>query len=121
MLADSAEKQALHAKDLATARSAGLHFRVGELLSLDSYPGPSRIPAFYGGSASLASFLARRGKPSQILEFARLTIEQGPDQALRAIYDIEGTAALEHQWLTQSPRQDCYLFARARSSLDPPN
>ncbi|MCI0361477.1 MAG: hypothetical protein L0211_23590 [Planctomycetaceae bacterium] len=114
MLADSPEKQALHAKDLAAARSAGLSFRASELLSLEAYPAPSRIPAFYGQSAALTSFLARRGKPSQLLEFAELTIERGPDQALRAVYDIDGIPALEREWLSQTTQQDSYLLARAR-------
>jgi hypothetical protein len=121
MLADSVEKQALHAKDFATARSSGLSFRAGELLNLDGYPAPSRIPAFYGSSASLTSFLARRGKPSQLLEFAELAIEQGTDRALRIIYDIEGTTALERQWLSQASGFESYLLARARPSMGSPN
>ncbi len=70
LLADSAEKQRLHARDLADAQSRRLTFRAVELMNLDRYPHASRVPAFYAQSASLTGFLARQGKPSLLLEFA---------------------------------------------------
>jgi hypothetical protein len=107
LLADSAEKQRLHARDLADAQSRRLTFRAVELMNLDRYPHASRVPAFYAQSASLTGFLARQGKPSLLLEFAESSLDVGCDRALREIYRIDGTAALERAWIAQtSPAQE---------------
>ncbi|MEX2175375.1 MAG: hypothetical protein WD872_13520 [Pirellulaceae bacterium] len=111
LLADSQEKQRMHARDLADARSRRLTFRAVELMNLDSYPAASRVPAFYAQSASLTSFLARQGKPSLLLEFAETSVEVGCDQALREVYRIDGTAALERAWIAQSSRPQEYPAA----------
>jgi len=113
LLADSAEKQALHDRDLSNAQSRQLTFRAAELLNVDAYPHPSRVPAFYAQSRSLTAFLAGRGKPSLLLKFAEIAGEQGPDQALRALYGIDGVAELERAWL--GPRSSPISYQLARS------
>src|SRR5690349_10731615 len=55
ILADSHEKQLLHERDLTHGLATRAAFRISELLTFDSYPAPSRIPAFYGQSASLTA------------------------------------------------------------------
>src|SRR5262249_32340293 len=60
ILADSREKQQLHERDLSGGLGSRSAFRITELLALESYPQPSRVPVFYGQSASLTALLARR-------------------------------------------------------------
>ena len=48
VLADSFEKQSLHQRDFQQAIASQQSFRIGELLTLDGYPQPQRVAAFYG-------------------------------------------------------------------------
>ncbi|HVU89063.1 MAG TPA: hypothetical protein VHD36_17195 [Pirellulales bacterium] len=96
--ADPVAKQRLHGRDLRAAVAAGGEFRLAELLTLDSYPHPSRMGAFYGQSASLVDFLMRVGSKEQLVTFVLTATDQGYDVALREVYDIAGVGALEQQW-----------------------
>lgn len=99
ILADPTEKQFRHDADLHRAVARGEHFRLAELLTLRDYPGPQRITAFYGQSASLVRFLAERRTPADFAAFLKGAASQGYDAALREHYDIEGVADLERRWL----------------------
>lgn len=113
LLADSTDKQDRHKHDLESAKRNRLTFRAAELLRLGgNYPPPAKIPAFYAQSASLTAFLARRGKPGKLLEFARISLEKGYDEALRDAYQLDGVAALEQEWLADA-NEDAYSLARA--------
>jgi hypothetical protein len=101
ILADSHEKQLLHERDLSQGLAARGAFRIHELLTLDAYPHPSRIPAFYGQSASLTACLAKRDDPAKFVEFLRRSLDQGYDQALRDIYHLDNIAQLERLWQDQ--------------------
>jgi hypothetical protein len=102
LLADSRQKQLLHQRDLAHGLASGRAFRLAELLALEAYPHASRVPAFYGQSASLAAWLAQRGEPAKLVEFLRASEQHGYDQALREIYSIDGIGGLERLWRAQS-------------------
>jgi hypothetical protein len=99
LLADAPEKRRLHERDLAVALSAGRTFRLAELLTLETYPHPSRVPAFYGQSASLTALLAARDTPARFVEFLRYSHEHGYDAALKHVYAIESVGQLERLWL----------------------
>ena len=101
ILADSREKQVLHERDLASGLAGRSAFRVAELMALESYPPPARIPAFYGQSASLTALLARRDDPAKFVEFLRRSLDRGYDQALRHVYHIGNIAQLERLWHDQ--------------------
>lgn len=101
ILADSHEKQMLHERDLSCGLAQGSAFRVAELLTIDGYPEPNRIPAFYGQSASLTACLALRDDPARFVEFLRRVHNDGYDRALRDIYHIENVAQLENHWHSQ--------------------
>ena len=60
ILADTHEKQMLHERDLTHGITNRAAFHVAELLTMESYPAASRIPAFYGQSVSLTACLAQR-------------------------------------------------------------
>ena len=112
ILADSHEKQLRHAEDWKEAKAAGTTFTAVGLANLEGYPAPSQFPAFYGGSASLTAFLARRGDSTKLLKFAELSLAGGYDKALRDAYQIEGLAELERLW-RQSEAMDVYSVAQA--------
>jgi hypothetical protein len=97
-LADAQVKRQLHERDLQAGLTQRTAFRAVELLSLDAYPHPSRVPAFYGQSVSLTSFLVAREKPAKFLAFLRQAAEQGYDTALRDCYAIENVQELEQLW-----------------------
>src|SRR6478672_5237357 len=98
ILADTHEKQMLHERDLTTGLASRAAFRVAELLTLESYPAASRVPAFYGQSASLTACLAQRDDPAKFVEFLRRSLDNGYDQALRDVYHLDNIAALENAW-----------------------
>jgi hypothetical protein len=71
------------------------------LVAIDAYPHPSRIPAFYGQSASLTAFLALRDDPSRFIDFLQKSLDQGYDRALRDVYAIDNVGQLERLWHEQ--------------------
>lgn len=98
LLADSAGKRQLHERDLQAGLDQRMAFRAVELLNLDAYPHPSRVPAFYGQSLSLTSFLVSREPPARFVAFIRQSSEQGYDAALRDCYGIDNVQELEVLW-----------------------
>lgn len=101
ILADSQEKQLLHERDLTQGIAGRSAFRVTELLTMEAYPQPSRMAAFYGQSASVTACLAKRDDPARFVEFLRRSLDQGYDQALRDVYHLQNTAELERLWHQQ--------------------
>jgi hypothetical protein len=101
ILADSHDKQMLHERDLTQGLVGRGAFRIHELLTLSTYPQPSRVPAFYGQSASVTACLAKRDDPSKFVEFLRRSLDHGYDQALRDVYHLENIGALERLWQEQ--------------------
>lgn len=97
-LADTHDKQMLHERDLTAGLASRTAFRVGELMSIDTYPHPTRIAAFYGQSVSLTAYLALRDDPAKFVEFLRRGMDRGYDRALREVYAIDGVTHLERLW-----------------------
>jgi len=98
ILADDATKQQLHQRDLIAGLERRCAFRCAELVTLDDYPARHRVPAFYGQSASMVSFLARRDDPTKFVTFVQRSLEHGYDRALRDVYHIDGLAQMETLW-----------------------
>lgn len=101
ILADSRDKQLLHERDLNQGLATRQAFRIAELMTLDGYPHPSRVPAFYGQSASLTVLLANRDDPAKFVEFLRRSLDHGYDAALVQVYGIENLGELELLWREQ--------------------
>jgi len=99
VLADPAQKQLLHRRDLDQGLRTQTVFTCAELLQLDSYPAPHRVPAFYGQSNSLVAWLSRRGGTEKFVPFLKCALELGYDQALQKSYGIGGTAELQRLWI----------------------
>ncbi|HTN77403.1 MAG TPA: hypothetical protein VL096_19225 [Pirellulaceae bacterium] len=100
VLADSAEKQGRHLRDLRQAYYQRTSFRVVELFRVEGHPRADRIPAFYGQSLALVKLLVERDTPDKLLLFVDRSHEVGYDAALREIYKIDGVAELEQLWKT---------------------
>jgi hypothetical protein len=116
MQADPPDKLAGHARDLDAAVARGTAFRVPELLVRDAYPMGDRRAVFYAQSASLVSYLAARGHPSQFVEFAHRAANKGYDAALRDTYGIHDVGQLEQFWRTRS----ALALKRLPATLSPP-
>jgi len=98
ILADTAAKRQRHSKDMTDAMASGRSFRVAELLTLDGYPQPARMGAFYGQSASLVEFLVTLGTKEQLVDFVDHATVHGYDAALRKTYQIASVGDLEKRW-----------------------
>ena len=98
LLSDSTDKQSRHERDAATALRSRAAFRCLDLMTIDQYPSPDRIPAFYGQSASLVRMLCQRGKPHEFLNFLKQSEELGYDRALEQSYGISGSVELQRLW-----------------------
>jgi hypothetical protein len=98
LLADPARKQQLHDVDFRRASASRRHFRLGELLAMYDYPTPERMQAFYGQSASIVRYLAKRGEPTQFVDFVEQALEHGYDSALQTVYGLQDVAELEAEW-----------------------
>jgi len=101
ILADTREKQLLHERDLTQALAGRTAFRLGDLMTAESYPHPTRIAAFYGQSASLTACLAKRDDPAKFVEFLRRSLDEGYDKALGDVYHLKSIAQLERHWHEQ--------------------
>jgi hypothetical protein len=91
----------LHERDLTHGLANRMAFRVAELVTMESYPHPSRMAAFYGQSASLTACLAKRDDPAKFVEFLRRSLDDGYDKALRDVYHLDNIAELEQMWQGQ--------------------
>lgn len=111
ILADAHEKQLRHADDWKQAKAQGTAFSLAGLVGAETYPSQSQFPAFYGGSASLTAFLARRGDSTKLLKFAEVTQKLGYDKALCEVYEIDGLVELERIW-RQSEERAAYSLAQ---------
>jgi len=98
VLADSVAKQQLHKRDLDQSFRSRTFFHCAELMQMADYPSADRVPAFYGQSASLASFLVTIGGSEKFVPFLKQASDHGYDHALQESYGIRGMAELQHRW-----------------------
>jgi hypothetical protein len=101
ILADTHDKQMLHERDLTQGLASRAAFRVAELMAIESYPQPARIPAFYGQSASLTACQGKRDDRARFVEFLRRSFDDGYDKALRDVYHLDNVGQLEQLWQDQ--------------------
>jgi hypothetical protein len=99
ILADAAEKQRRHRRDLDQSVHSQTAFHCAELTQLATYPAAHRVPVFYGQSAALVDLLSQCGGPESVVPFLRRAADVGYDQALRETYGIADLAALHRRWL----------------------
>lgn len=98
VLSDCIDKRDLHHQDATVALRSGRGFHCRELMTLQAYPTPDRVPAFYGESLSLVSFLSRRESSATFPAFVKTAMDHGYDHALREHYSIDGMGDLQRLW-----------------------
>jgi hypothetical protein len=101
VLADTADKQYRHARDLQQALVGRATFDAAELLNAGDYPEAGRLGTFYGQSASLVNYLVQRKGHARFVEFLDHAANHGYDAALNEHYAIEGVSDLDRQWRSQ--------------------
>jgi hypothetical protein len=98
LLADGTQKRDLHRRALQRAIQDGASPALSSLLAGRTYPTGARLAVFYGQSLSLVELLVELDEPSRLVEFVQLAQRVGYDSAVRKVYHLEGTAALESLW-----------------------
>jgi hypothetical protein len=98
LLADRPQKQDLHRSTLIRAIQDGRCPGLPGLLARRTYPAGSQLGVFYGQSLSLVELLVELDEPSRLIDFLQLAQRVGYDTAVRKVYNLEGTTALESLW-----------------------
>ncbi len=96
--ADSPEKRSLHLRDCLHSIQSGTALRLFEVFKLEQFTSAQQVPAFYGQSLSLISFLSAHDEPAKIITFAEKAKDIGYDRALKVCYGMEGIPELERKW-----------------------
>jgi hypothetical protein len=102
VLTEPRAKVELHRKNLARCREDGLLFTVRDLMSLEDYPQPRRVAAFYAQSVSLVEFLARERGAVAFSQFLREALQDGYEPALRKHYSFRSFDDLQESWSRQA-------------------
>jgi hypothetical protein len=98
LLKDRPDKRARHLNDLRTALRSGSTLSLDQLFSTTRYPEAWQRAVFYGQSMSVVEYLERLGTADQFVGFLKLSQDKGHNHALKAVYDIDGTADLRQRW-----------------------
>jgi hypothetical protein len=99
VLTEPREQVERHLKNLPGHRSQRELFPVAQLMSMENYPEPRRIGAFYAQSISLVEFLSsQKGGPQEFTRFVRDGLENGYEAALRRHYGFKDFSDLEKRW-----------------------
>ncbi|MGN6547679.1 MAG: hypothetical protein ACTHK7_21700, partial [Aureliella sp.] len=98
MLADTRDKQFLHARDCHDALASGRSLPLGQLLNFNGFSSADQMPAFYGQSLSLVQMLARQDNPQRVVDFAVDSMNHGYPRALQKHYGIGSIDELEARW-----------------------
>ncbi len=97
VLTEPAEQIERHRRNLVRGHRDGLLFSVRNLLSLNDYPQPRQISAFYAQSVVLVEFLSKQRGPHVFTTFVRDGLKEGYEAALRQHYRCD-FAALQENW-----------------------
>lgn len=104
VLAEPPAEQAGRAAELNAPLAQNRVFKLDQLMNID-YPGADQWSLYYAQSVSLTKFLVHQGTPNQFIAFLKQAQRQGPEVALREVYQIEGFSDLETRWRTFAERQ----------------
>jgi len=88
VLSETYERIGRHLTPLGQFYAEGRAFSVIELLTLNDYPEPGRMGAFYGQSACLVQYLSELRGPAEVIEFLKTLARVGPEEALRQHYGL---------------------------------
>lgn len=86
VLTEPEEKVRQHRRNLQRQHQDGLTFTARQLMEMEDYPAPRRVPAFYAQSVMLVEFLTSQKGPTVFTAFVRDGLRQGYETALRQHY-----------------------------------
>jgi len=101
VLAEPAEKRAMHQRNLGRASQEKELFTVRQLMELQDYPHARKISAFYAQSVSLVEFLTKQKGPVTFARFLRDGLREGYEPALRRHYSYRDYGELQTSWNQQ--------------------
>jgi len=100
VMADTAEKQAGHERDLRSAIASGNRIRLESLFNHENYPG-GQVAAFYAHSTSVARWLIQQNSEATFVKFIDRAMEAGYDVALQEVYGLSSVEELERHWMRE--------------------
>jgi hypothetical protein len=98
VLSEPASEQHLRAADLNDPLSTGQLYKLDQLMTMD-YPEGRYWGLYYAQSVSLTRFLVEQGTPTQFVQFVQRAQQNGPENELRRVYNIDGFADLQTRWM----------------------
>src|SRR5271168_1484997 len=99
VLAEPRELVQRHLRNLPQHKQDQQLFAFRELLTLDNYPSPRQVGAFYAQSVSLVDYLSRQpGGPQKFSNFLRDGLRDGYDASLKKYYGLNSLQELEGYW-----------------------
>jgi hypothetical protein len=100
VLTEPPAKVAQHRQNFMRCHQDGLLFGLKELMTLQDYPEPRRISAFYAQSVMLVDFLTAQKGPTVFTSFVRDGLRDGYENALQRHYGLT-FPQLEQMWNQQ--------------------
>jgi hypothetical protein len=99
VLSEPRELVQRHLRNLPQHRQDQQLFAFRELLTLDNYPSPRQVGAFYAQSVSLVDYLSRQpGGPQEFSNFLRDGLRDGYDASLKKHYGLNSLQELQGYW-----------------------
>jgi hypothetical protein len=102
VLTEPREKIDRHLKNLVRCKQENGLFSVRQLITLNDYPEPRQISAFYAMSVSLVEFLSTQKGPQVLPQFLREAPKIGWEQALTKYYGFRNFDELQQSWSRQA-------------------
>jgi len=100
VLSEPDDKVARHTKNLPRHRQEQALFHLNQLVSLNDYPEPRYVGAFYAQSVSVVQFLSSQpGGPPKFVKFVQDGLKDGYDVSLKRHYGWNTIAELDQKWL----------------------
>jgi len=102
VLTEPRDKIDRHLRNLARCRQETGLFSARQLITMNDYPEPRYISAFYAQSVSLTDFLTNLKGPQVLTQFLRDAQKQGWEAALSKNYGFRNFEELQQRWNTQA-------------------
>lgn len=99
VLSEPRDKIDRHLQQLPRCRQEGTLLRIRDVMTMNDYPDPRYITAFYAQGVSLVDFLTKEKGTQLFSEFLREGMRIGYEPALLRFYNFRGFDELEQRWM----------------------
>lgn len=99
VLSEPRDKIDRHLQQLPKCRQEGTLLRLRDVMTLNDYPDPRYITAFYAQGVSVVDFLTKEKGTQLFSEFLREGMRIGYEPALLRFYNFRGFEELEQRWM----------------------